>query len=238
MECFNCNHTVNGNFCSNCGQSLQLARIDSRYILTSIGDVLSFKKGIFYTIKELLLRPGSSVNAFIKEDRRRLMRPVIFVIFCSFFYTILQRLLGFEDSYVNYSSETPSSAIIIIEWIQGNYGYANILIAVFIAGWLKVLFRKYDYNFYEALIMLLYIFGEGMLIYSLSGVAESLTGISMMAVGGGLGLIYSIWAIGQFYNRKKVLSYVKGLFAYVLGLIVAGIFTVLIGKSIDWLMLL
>ncbi|MEO1054637.1 MAG: DUF3667 domain-containing protein [Bacteroidota bacterium] len=221
-------------YCSNCGRPVQPPRIDGKYIISEIGSVLSFKKGILYTIRELLFRPGKSIRAFILEDRYRLVKPVIFIIFCSFLYTILQQLLGFEDGYINYDSETQSTALTIFQWIQSNYGYANILMAIFMAGWIKILFRKYDYNFYEILILLFYVVGVSMLIYALFGLLETITGVNPLYFGGGLvGIIYSSWAIGQFFDGRKVFNYVKAFLSSALGLISFIVSAVLLGLIID-----
>ncbi len=50
--------------------------------------MINFDKGIFYTIKELLIRPGENIPKFIHNDRNRLVKPLIFVIVCSLIYTI------------------------------------------------------------------------------------------------------------------------------------------------------
>lgn len=63
-NCKNCNHRVNDNFCSKCGQAVQLKRIDAHYIQHEIVHVLHFESGIFYTIKELLIRPGQNIRMF------------------------------------------------------------------------------------------------------------------------------------------------------------------------------
>ncbi|MCG8340527.1 MAG: DUF3667 domain-containing protein, partial [Cytophagales bacterium] len=167
-----------------------------KYIIQEIGSVLSFKKGILFTIKELLIRPGQNVKTFIHEDRNRLVKPIIFVIFCSFIYTILQQLLHFEDAYVRYTENSIDSVTLaIFQWIQANYGYANILMAIFFAFWIKLLFRKYGYNFFEILILLCFIFGIGMLIYSFFGVIEALSQLGLFQVGGLIGFVYTSWAI-------------------------------------------
>ena len=62
MNCKNCNTEINKNYCPNCGQPTKLKRIDGHYILSEIGSVLNFDKGILFTIRELLLRPGQSVR--------------------------------------------------------------------------------------------------------------------------------------------------------------------------------
>lgn len=194
MECTNCNHQLNGKYCSNCGRPMQLPRIDSKYLIREIGGVLSF---------------------------------------CSFIYTILQQLLHFEDGYVRYSSDTRSTALVMVEWIQRNYGYANIVLAIFIAGWIKIMFRKHHYNFYEILILLLFVFGESMLIYGFFGILQSLTNLDLMSLSGMAGFVYSSWAIGQFFDRKKIANYFKAFLSYLLGLLSAIITVVLLGTLID-----
>lgn len=78
--CEQCQYKMTGKFCSNCGRPKQLQRIDGKYIISEISSVLNFDKGIFFTIKELLLRPGQNVHNFIHKDRNRLVKPVIFII--------------------------------------------------------------------------------------------------------------------------------------------------------------
>jgi hypothetical protein len=168
--CTKCGAELSDDFCAKCGTSRILRRIDGRYILSEIGSVLNFDKGILYTIRELLVRPGATVQKFIHSDRNRLVRPIIFVIVSSLIYTIAQQLLNFEDGYVNAGGFGDSAITNIYEWIQSNYGYANILMAIFITIWIRIFFRKYDYNFFEITILLCFVMGIGMLIYTTSGI--------------------------------------------------------------------
>ncbi|MTI29753.1 DUF3667 domain-containing protein [Xanthovirga aplysinae] len=234
MECYNCNYPKSGKYCSNCGRAIQLRRIDGKYIIQEIGSVLSFKKGILFTIKELLIRPGQNIKAFILEDRHRLVKPVIFVVFCSFIYTFLHQLLDFEDGYSNQiSGSKTSTAIAIIEGLFRNYGYANILMAIFVVPWVKILFRKHNYNFFEILILIWFVFGMVMIISSFFGLIEALTGLGLLYFGGFLSFIYVSWAIGQFFDQRKIVNYFKGLLSLVLGLISAAIIAILLGRVVD-----
>ena len=58
-----------------------LKRIDRRYISHEIEHVLHLDRGFFYTVKELFLRPGKAVREFLFEDRKKLVKPVLFLIF-------------------------------------------------------------------------------------------------------------------------------------------------------------
>lgn len=154
MNCKNCNTEVNQNYCPNCGHPIVLRRIDAHYIFQEVRNVLNFEHGILFTIRELTINPGKNVKEFLTENRNRLVKPVVFLLITSLIYTVLKNLIHFEDGYVTYSGEIESATRTILTWIQENYGYSNSIMAVFIAFWLKLFFRKYNYNIFEIIILL------------------------------------------------------------------------------------
>ncbi len=232
-QCKRCGAVLSDDFCSKCGNPKTLKRINGSYILSEIVSVLNFDKGFFYTIKELLVRPGENIQKFIHSDRNRLVKPIIFVIVCSLMYSLAQQLLKFEDGYANAGGFGDSAVSSIYGWIQKNYGYANILMAVFIAFWIKLFFKKYSYNIFEILILLCFVMGIGMLIYTTFGIIESFTKLKLLLVGGIIGIIYTSWAIGQFFDKNKKVNYLKGLVAYLLGMMTFYFLAVILGLGID-----
>jgi len=232
-KCKTCEHQVNGNYCANCGTPISLKRIDKDYIVNEISSVLNLNKGIFYTIKELLIRPGKTIQKFILEDRNRLVKPIVFIIITSFIYSILVQIFHFEDAYVYYENDKQNTTAVLFEWVQNNYGYGNLIMAIFIAFWIKILFRKYNNNFYETLILLCFIMGVGMLFLSIFGLIQGVFQIKVMDYGGMLFFVYATWAIGQYFNRKKWTSYAKAALAYVLGMFTFSFVIVLVGGLID-----
>ena len=237
--CKKCNCNFEGNYCSNCGNPLKLERINGRYILTEIANVLNFQKGFLYTIKELLIRPGKSIRKFILEDRNRLVKPIMFILITSLIYTIIVRILHFEEGFIDGTKDAfedkMAATFSILKWVQGNYGYANIIMAFFIGFWLKIFFGKYSYNFFEILILLCYIMGIGMLIYAVFAILHSLTNTDFMAIGIIIGIVYTIYAIGQFFDKKKIANYVKALISYILGMFTFTFAAIAIGVLIDFL---
>jgi hypothetical protein len=233
--CKKCNSEIQGNYCPNCGHPQKLERINGRYILSEIGSVLNFQKGILYTIKELLIRPGQNVRAFISEDRNRLVKPIVFILITSLLYSIFVSIFHFNDVYVDYNfvDLQGSSSGVIFQWITENYGYSNIIMAVFIAMWIKVLFRKYNYNFYEILILLCFIMGMGMLMFALFGAIESLTKFHFFNYAVYIFFIYIIWAIGHFFDKRKIACYLKALISYLLGMITFTFISIGLGILID-----
>ncbi|MEO1212345.1 MAG: DUF3667 domain-containing protein [Bacteroidota bacterium] len=236
INCTQCDGEFRGNFCSTCGNPKSLRRIDGAYIISEVASIFNFEKGILLTIRELLLRPGRNIQAFILEDRNRLVKPIVFIILCSLIYTLFQQIFKFEDGYVNYSFEESSSSLYMFEWVTKNYGYANILISLFIVAWIKAFFRKDSYNFFEILILLCFVIGMGMLIFTFFGVIDSLTGLNIIDKGFFIGVLYISWSIGQFFSGNKVKNSLKGLMSYMLGLFSFALFILILGSLIDWVM--
>ena len=235
MICKNCNTEVNSNFCSNCGQPTRLKRIDGKYIIHEIEHILHFERGILFTVKELFLNPGQNIKNYLSENRSRLVKPIIFIILTSLIYSITINIFHIEEQYIKFDGEGDKLATTkkIFLWIQGHYGYANIIMGLFIAFWTKLFFKKYKYNFFEILIVLCFVMGIAMLIFSLFAMFEGITNLKISQIGGIMGVIYCFWAIGQFFGKNKIFNYVKALFAYILGMITFTILAILLGISID-----
>lgn len=233
MNCKNCNTELNSKFCPDCGQQTNLKRIDGHYIIHEIEHVLHFERGILYTVRELITNPGQNIRNYISENRSRLVKPIIFIILTSLIYTLISHFFHIEEEYVNYKGLEKSSIGTILKWIQGNYGYASILTGIFIAIWLKVFFRKYGYNFFELLIMLCFVQGISMLIFAVFALGEGLLHFKLLSVAGIFGLIYLVWAIGNFFEAKKIGNYFKALISILLGTITFYIIIFAIGITID-----
>lgn len=233
MNCKNCNSEIHSLYCPTCGQPAKLERISGPYIRREIEHVLEIERGIFYTIKVLAVHPGQTIRTYLTENRSRLVKPIIFIIITSLIYTLLDHYYQIEDGYVEYGIEKESATGVIFKWVQDHYGYANIIMGVFISLWVKLLFRKYDYNFFEILILLCFVMGMGMLIFSMFVILQGLTHVDLMTMGGIVGIGYAVWAIGQFFDRNRKMSYVKALIAYMMGMVTFWLTAFLIGTVID-----
>ena len=233
MNCKNCNVEVTTNFCPNCGHPIKLKRIDAHYIKNEIKHILHFEKGFLFTVRELITRPGDNVKHFITENRNRLVKPIIFLFITSLFYSLCNYIFHFEDSYIKNLNHNQSSLDIIFKWIQGHYGYVNLIMGIFIAMWTKLFFRKYQFNLFEIFILLCFIMGLGMLIFSFFGIIQGLTQINLIQLSSIIGIVYFTWAIGQFFDKGKLMSYVKAFFSYLIGMLTFIILAVIIAIIID-----
>lgn len=218
--CSNCNSQFSDKYCGHCGQAAKLKRIDHKYVLHEIVHVLHLEKGIGYTIRELVIRPGKSVRTYVSENRSRLVKPVIFIILTSLIYSVVSHWFHVETPHHTPQEKSIMSAVsVIFDWIQHHYGYANMVMGIFIALWLKLFFLKQPYNFFEILILLCFVMGIGMLLLAISSLVEGLSGLHLARITELLTLIYCTWAIGQFFDSSKISSYLKAFGAYLLGMV-------------------
>lgn len=235
MNCKNCNAELLSKFCPDCGQPKDLKRINGHYVIHEIEHVLHFERGILYTIRELVINPGQNIRNYLSENRSRLVKPIIFIIITSLIYSILTSFLHIEETYVRFDGDQNTTIAKIFKWVEGHYGYANIMMGIFISMWLKVFFRKFGYNFFEILILLCFVMGTAMLIFSVFSLLQGLLNLHLMNIGGILGIAYCTWAIGHFFGKNKVVNYVKAFFAYSLGMLTFSIVAILLGVAIDML---
>ena len=206
-----------------------LKRIDSAYLWNEIRSVLNFDKGLFYTIREILLRPGLTVKHFLYRDRSQLVRPLVFIILCSLMYSLSQQTFGFEDGYVGLSFGEQPSVEAVFEWISTHYGYSNILISICMGIWIRLFFSSDGFNFYEILILLCYIVGVGMLFFALFGIIDSFVDFMIVDKGFFLGMLYIIWSIANFFGQSRITNYLKAISAYFLGYITFSIVAICLG---------
>jgi hypothetical protein len=69
------------------------------------------------------------------------------------------------------------------------------------------------------LILLCFVMGIGMLIFTLSLLLGQVSGVNFDLVSSVISLAYFSWAIGSFYDSSKVGNFFKALIAYMLGAI-------------------
>ena len=214
QQCPSCQTILYGDYCHRCGRSRHVQRIDGAFILSEVGSILNLHKGIFFTIRELLRRPGITVRKFIHGERNRLVKPVVFIVITSIVYALTEQLFPAGGRYFSYAISGAS-----LGGMQDHYGHLNFLIAFLAAFWVRVLFRKSGYNFFELLVLLSFLLGMRMLMLAVFRVRNGLFSSPLWdIVESTLPTIYVIWGIGQFFNGKKVSNYLKAFIGYELGI--------------------
>ena len=62
-------------------EGYDLPRITFKSLFLFVLSVLNFERGIFFTIKELIIRPRVVIEEYLKKDRKKLVNPIRFLVF-------------------------------------------------------------------------------------------------------------------------------------------------------------
>jgi len=236
-RCQYCNEPIHGNYCSNCGQPEKLEKIDGHYFLQEIGNFFLINKEMLYTVKNVLINPGESVKRFIAKDRHRFVKPITFLLATSLIYTLSNHFfnIGAEDYYDQTEQIEGSVLSLIFHWMLIEYpGYTDIITRFIIAFWIRIFFRKSNYNLFEIFILLCFITGITTLFLSIFIIIQGITHLKLIQISMYFLAIYLVWAIGSFYDRKKVTSYIKALLSVIAGTLMFGILIQIVAILIDF----
>ncbi|RQO65975.1 hypothetical protein DBR43_27405 [Pedobacter sp. KBW06] len=202
-----------------------LKRINSSYIIHEIQHLLHLESGFLFTVKQLLLKPGKLVRSFIFEDRSKITKPVIFLIFSAalltltfHFFHVKYEFFSLNQKIGNIDSFLEKKAI--SEWVNAHIGYTSLAIGFLIALWTRIFFKKHKYNIFEITVLLCYSIGQALLIMSLFALLAFAFKINaLVLIGTFIGYFYVFWSIGQFFGERQLINYVKSLICCVLGTI-------------------
>lgn len=211
MICKNCGHSFDGSFCNDCGQSSTVRRIDFKFLIHEIpNSIFHFNRGLFFTIKELSTRPGHTIREFVVGKRIQNYKPISYLLVASALYVIATHLMGRNTFIADFVSgftmgmteQDQSSGSEVINWITKNQTYITLLFIPLFSFASYIAFIKSGYNYFEHLVLNLYITGQQMLIYLIFSFVITKDNI-LMGLPILLGMIYNIWAYFQFFDNKK-----------------------------------
>ncbi|MNU65169.1 hypothetical protein D3C71_544580 [compost metagenome] len=168
-HCKNCASELNGNYCSNCGQSADTHKLNFHYMWHDIQHgLLHFDKGIFYSIKELYTRPGHSVREFLDGKRVKHFKPLSMVIVLATVYAFLFHILHLDHNTVisiQDSSPKPGmNPMNFSKWITDHYALSRLMSIPLLALTTWICFYKQKRNFVELLILTAFVTAQSLIL--------------------------------------------------------------------------
>lgn len=159
LICKNCDTAAEGKYCSNCGQKKNTVRLDWNYIQEEVKyTFLHINKGLLYTSKQLLTRPGDMVKDFIEGKRVNHYKPILFVFVLAGLNGLLNHYLDMEKLFKsmtppNQPKNMPFNTMDIYNWISNHYALFELCLlpVISLCSWLA--FRKWGYNYVENIII-------------------------------------------------------------------------------------
>lgn len=154
-QCLNCNETVSQHFCPNCGQKTNTHRITLEHFIKQdiLHGVWHFEKGILFTLKEALLRPGKAALDYISGKRIRYYN-VFYLTLLLIGLNIL--LLHFYDNFKTNSTLTPNDVDTtpnITKFLADNVKFILFCIVPILGCNSYLVFRRLKLNIAEHFII-------------------------------------------------------------------------------------
>lgn len=242
MNCKNCGEEVNGRFCSNCGQSTKVGKIDLSNFLKDLSNtIFQVDKGFFYTFKELFKRPGISINEFLNGKRKSHFKPITYVLTLSTVYFLASRLSG-KNTWMNDLIYTFSASVMdsgnatempfILTWLTTNFAYANLFLLPIFSFASFLCFSGKGRNYLEHIVLNAYITGQQAFIYTLFFIPKLFINdpYFLELIPFVLSIAYCLWVYCQFFTKgKKVSIIIRSVLTYSVYFVISVIvfFTVL-----------
>ncbi|MEQ9310184.1 MAG: DUF3667 domain-containing protein [Balneolaceae bacterium] len=243
MNCKNCGRSVAENFCSYCGQSSKVGKITFSNFLSDISSsIFQIDRGLFYSIKELFVRPGHSIREYLDGKRKNHFKPVAFLFTLSTIFFLISQFLE-SSTFLNYAIEgfsnvestsgSHSEELEILNWFAKNYAYTMLMLLPLFTLSCFLAFLGSGVNYLEHFILNAYITGQKAILYALSAMMsliisnEDLLTTTTLIISIG----YTFFVFRQFFSDKSGFNIiVRTLLTYVLFYILlsVAIFTILL----------
>jgi hypothetical protein len=164
-------------------------------------------KGLFHTIKELFIRPGTMLRNYIAGKRVYQFNPYTYLVIVSLLLVVLHPLSGMIENASDNLFASKQSILFTSKHI--NYRLLLSIPVYTILSW--ILFRKYKYNLSEHFIIYTYLISQAALIFALWFPLLFLAKSNDIVFGIVLncwyitGIIYQIWAIADLFNADSAI---------------------------------
>jgi cellulose synthase/poly-beta-1,6-N-acetylglucosamine synthase-like glycosyltransferase len=225
--CANCGTAVALHYCPHCGQKHAEGRLHMRHLLAEFAhNYLGTDSGFFFTLRQMIVRPGHAVNEFLDGKRKPYLKPVQFYLLMLTLFFLVSELLNVNPlemgKQVNQDLGIQSSNAVqakqkyqqTVEVFSRNLKVIFSALLLMQAFTMKLLYRKRPYTFTELTVFSLYLYGVSYLLsclLSLLMVAHLPHTLHSVLVAGIclLSIAYTTWAIHQFYGGGGVRSWLK-----------------------------
>ena len=232
-QCAECGRAIDApeqHFCPACGQPTPAHRIDWHFLGHELEhSVLHMDRGLLYTLKNLLLRPGPFIRNYIEGRRAGYVRPMMLITLMAAVVTLVSKymvhgeIVKHPDTLAGTHGDKADAAAlahlmnVVTDWTNQHYAAATLLLLPLEAAAFRLAFRRFRaLNYPEWLTITAFLTGQSFLIQTVSIVCDRwIPGRSTWA--GLLVIAFASFSLVQFFDDyPKWKSALRALWAYAL----------------------
>jgi hypothetical protein len=238
MICKNCDASLDGRFCRNCGQKSDVRRITFGYVSHEFFHAITHAdKGFLLLIKKLLVQPGIVAREYVEGKRKKYFNPLSFIVITSAINAYISYKTGYFTAVGSGQSggggnrRMPAMMVEAFKISNENGKLLSLILIVPLLAFLSwLLFRRSKYSMAETFVLNSFIVGQSHVIRTLIFIpwfllAPNMSGINL-AVFELLLLVYLIIAYRQFFHQNVFLTILKCVLTMVLFITLYWVFIV------------
>lgn len=205
-NCLNCDQPLNSRYCADCGQKAATHRYSLHHFLVHdlVHGIWHLDRGILFTLKALMLRPGRSVREFIQGRRANYFNYITLLLLILGAAHFLEGFLPMKLSDI--LPESNRAAMSVVEQFSSRYPKLVPLITIPLSSVFSYLwFRKAGLNGTEHMVLNTYkasgemllglLFSLLMLVYhDKHGLLLAYSAFSVLTTA------YTVWFFCQFFS--------------------------------------
>ncbi|MCC2546737.1 DUF3667 domain-containing protein [Hymenobacter sp. BT175] len=245
--CLNCGHLVPDRFCGKCGQDAHhTKRLTMAHMLHDIPhSVWHVDKGILYSIRTIVTRPGTTIRSYLAGQRVDHFRPLSLLLLVTGLYSFIASVLHIDmlpprdPAMPEAVWQTQKSAI---EALSKYLSWYYVGLVPVIAGFARLFLRRGGYNYAECLVIAAFITAvcNALTLFSLpvsyyySGtpaIQKVAYVVSVISIG------YATWAYSAMLAHTGLSlagRLVRGFFPFVLGVIIPPMLLGMVAVGLQW----
>ena len=154
-ECLNCGTKVSNAYCERCGQKTSTHRFSMKHVFSHdfIHGVFHLDRGFFYTVKELMTRPGHSIREYIQGKRAKHFNYFTLILLVLTIGVILGELHPVEMTDIYESVRKNKEFSNLIDKAQEHPKLLVLVTIPLYTLFCWLLFRRARLNFAEHLVL-------------------------------------------------------------------------------------
>lgn len=205
-SCLNCDQPLSTQYCAHCGQKASTHRYSVKHFVAHdlVHGIFHIDKGILFTVKELLTRPGHSVRAFIDGRRAGYFSYITLILILIGISHFLGTLTPI--TLTDIAPDNTKAAMSAVERFSTKYPKLVPLFTIPLASVFSFLwFRKSGRNITEHLILNAYKASGEMIIGLLFSIIiifyrDKTVLYTLYTIIGLLAMVYGVWFYYQYFS--------------------------------------
>lgn len=251
-HCANCQRAIDGTeqkYCPACGQATPAHRIDWHFLSHELEhSVLHMDRGVLFTLKNLMLRPGHMMRDYIEGRRQGIVKPFLLLMMVTAALVLLGKYLLAGDlvgSVITINpGESPPEMIdgkfdtvfllttvsAIKDWTNQHYTLITLVLIPFHAlGFRLAFLREKSVNYPEWLVITTFLTAQSFVLLTLVMPLQRVYPV-MQPIAVLVAIIYAVASLAQYFAGRMPVwkAAVRALLGYMLYLVTTYLVTLIV----------